>query len=75
MGLSLLDAAEIARIKPSTIFRAILSGRLLFERDDDGSYVFDPDELQRVFSPRRQVEPVPLAQVRVVSAALQPSAI
>ena len=74
MGLSLLDAAETARIKPSTIFRAILSGRLPFERDDDGSYVFDPEELQRVFSPGRQVDPVPLAQVRVVAALPQPTA-
>ena len=74
MGLSLLDAAEIARIKPSTIFRAILSGRLAFERDDDGSYVFDPEELERVFSPGRQVDPVPLAQVRVVPAMTQPNA-
>ena len=75
MGLSLLDAAEIARIKPSTIFRAILSGRLPFERDDEGSYVFDPAELEKVFSPRRQVDPVPLAQVRVVPALPQPAAL
>jgi len=69
MGLSLLDAAETARIKPSTIFRAILSGRLPFERDDDGAYVFDPEELEKVFSPGRQVHPVPLAHVRGVAAA------
>ena len=74
MGLSLLDAAEVARIKPSTIFRAILSGRLAFERDEDGSYVFDPEELEKVFSPDRRVDPVPLAQVRIVPPVAQPNA-
>jgi hypothetical protein len=69
MALSLRAAAQHTGTKPSTILRAILSGRLSFSRDDEGAYEFNPDELQRVFAPDRRVEPVSLAQVRVISAA------
>ncbi len=65
MGYSLLDAAEITGTKPSTIFRAVLSGRLPFERDEEGSYIFDSDELEKVFSRQRRIEPAPLARVMI----------
>lgn len=75
MGLSLRDAAEHTGTRPSTILRAVLSGRLVFDRDEEGSYLFDPDELERVFAPGRKVEPVPLAQVRIVAALPAPASV
>jgi hypothetical protein len=69
IALSLREAALRTGTKPSTIFRAILSGRLSFGRDDDGSYAFSAEELERVFSAERRVDParIPLAQLRVIS--------
>lgn len=75
MGLSLRDAAEHTGTRPSTILRAVLSGRLSYDRDHEGSYIFDPDELETVFSPGRRVEPVPLAQVRTVPALPAPASV
>jgi len=75
MGLSLRDAAEHTGTRPSTILRAVLSGRLSHERDSEGSYVFDPGELEAVFAPGRRVEPVPLAQIRIVPALPAPAPI
>lgn len=68
MALSLRAAAEHTGTKPSTILRAILSGRLSFSRDGEGAYEFNHDELERVFAPDRRVDPVPLAQLRVVTS-------
>lgn len=65
--LSLRAAAEHTGTKPSTILRAILSGRLSFTRDEEGAYEFNHHELERVFAPDRRVGPVPLAQLRVIS--------
>jgi len=69
MALSLREAAEHTGTKPSTILRAILSGRLPFDRDDEGSYAFDRDALDKVFSAERRVDAsrIPLAQLRVVA--------
>lgn len=70
MGLSLSDAAKETGARPSTIFRAILSGRLGYERDEQGSYIFDPEELQKVFPRGRMVAPAPLARaIRALPAA------
>jgi len=62
MRLSFHDAAARTGARPSTIFRAILSGRLGCERDDQGSYLFDQEELEKVFPRARRVAPAPLAR-------------
>jgi len=69
MALSLRAAAEHTGTKPSTILRAILSGRLSVEKDGEGAYRLDPDELDRLFSDDRKVDPsgVPLARLMVVT--------
>lgn len=69
MALSLRAAAQHTGTKPSTILRAILSGRLSVEKDGEGTYRLDPDELDRLFSVDRKVDPsgVPLARLRVVT--------
>jgi hypothetical protein len=71
MALSLRAAAEHTGTRPSTILRAILSGRLSVERDEEGAYRLDPEELELLFSADRKVEPgaVPLARLRVVPPA------
>ncbi|MBL8908826.1 MAG: hypothetical protein JNM20_19300 [Rhizobiales bacterium] len=66
-SLTLRGAAQHTGTKPSTILRAILSGKLGFSRDSDGAYEFDPDELERVFAPDRRADHVPLAQLRVIA--------
>ncbi len=70
MALSLRAAAQHTGAKPSTILRAILSGKLSVDRDGEGAYRLDPDELERLFSADRKVDPsqVPLARLRVVPA-------
>jgi excisionase family DNA binding protein len=51
-GLSLREAAQLAKTSKSTILRAIQSGRLSATRTDDGGYSIDPAELCRVYPPR-----------------------
>jgi excisionase family DNA binding protein len=51
-GLSLREAAQLAKTSKSTILRAIQSGRLSATRTDDGGYAIDPAELCRVYPPR-----------------------
>ena len=69
MAFSLRAAALHTGTKPSTIIRAILSGHLTIERDGEGAYRLDPEELERLFSAERKVDPggVPLARLRVVT--------
>jgi hypothetical protein len=47
--LSMSQAAMWAGVSKATIHRAIKSGRISAEREDDGSYQIDPAELSRVF--------------------------
>jgi excisionase family DNA binding protein len=56
-GLSLREAAQLAKTSKSTILRAIQSGRLSAARTDDGGYSIDPAELCRVYPPRPEPEP------------------
>jgi excisionase family DNA binding protein len=50
--LSLREAAEQAGVSKSTIFRAIQSGRMSAERDDDRNFKIQPAELFRVYPPK-----------------------
>lgn len=47
--LSLGQAAKLAGVGKTTISRAISSGRLSAQRNDDGGYAIDPAELGRVY--------------------------
>ncbi len=49
MFLTLNQAAKEARKSPSTIHKAIKSGRLSYTSKDDSGYKIDPAELFRVF--------------------------
>lgn len=49
MEHTLAEAAKVARLNKSTLFRAIKSGRLSARRLDDGSYRIDASELARVY--------------------------
>lgn len=49
MKLSLRQAADQCGKSRSTIHRALRSGKLSGERDEDGSWSIDPSELARVF--------------------------
>jgi len=70
-ALSLVDAAQITGTRPSTIFRAILSGHLAYNRSQEGSYEFERAELERVFSPGRRVMPAPLATANSAHADIR----
>lgn len=47
--LSLSKAAKVVGVSKATIHRAIKSGRISAVRQDDGSYLIDPAELNRVY--------------------------
>lgn len=47
--LSLGQAAKLAGVGKTTVSRAISSGRLSAQRNDDGGYAIDPAELGRVY--------------------------
>lgn len=49
MEYPLADAAKLARVNRSTLFRAIKAGRLSARRDDDGTYRVDASELARLY--------------------------
>lgn len=49
MEYALVDAAKLAKVNRSTLFRAIKAGRLSARRDDDGTYRVDASELARVY--------------------------
>ena len=57
MKLSLIKAAEASGKSKSTINRAIKSGKLSAQRNDDGSYSIDPSELSRAFPTKPQGTP------------------
>lgn len=50
MELTLADAAKMAGVNKSTLFRAIKSGKLSARRLDDKSFRIDPSELARVYA-------------------------
>jgi hypothetical protein len=52
MRYTLGTAAQAAGVAKSTLSRAIHSGKLSAERQDDGSYAIDASELHRVFPPQ-----------------------
>jgi hypothetical protein len=49
---TLATAAAAAGINRSTVFRAIKSGRISAQRDDNNQWHIDPAEFHRVFPPR-----------------------
>ena len=50
MEYALVDAAKLAKVNRSTLFRAIKAGKLSARRDDDGTYKVDASELSRVYA-------------------------
>ena len=79
MKLSLIKAAEVSGKSKSTINRAIKSGKLSAQRNEDGSYNIDPSELERAFpksnhgTPTTEpaTNPVELLQFKVLEAKLE----
>lgn len=57
MKLSLIKAAEVSGKSKSTINRAIKSGKLSAQRNEDGSYGIDPSELARAFPEKHHGTP------------------
>jgi excisionase family DNA binding protein len=57
MGLSLREAAELANVSKSTIFRAIRAGRLSATRLEDNGFSIEPVEILRVYPPQRPAAP------------------
>lgn len=53
MEHTLAEAAKVAGLNKSTLFRAIKAGRLSARRLDDGSYRIDASELARVYELQR----------------------
>src|SRR5215213_8660562 len=51
--LTLGAAAKLTGLNRTTVLRAIKSGKLSAARRDDGSYVIDPAELERVYTIRQ----------------------
>jgi excisionase family DNA binding protein len=51
MHYTLGEAAKRTELSKPTIQRAIKSGKLSANRNDDGSYAIDPSELERVYGP------------------------
>jgi predicted site-specific integrase-resolvase len=49
MMLSLQQAADLARINKSTLFRAVKAGKVSASRDEHGQWRLDPAELSRVY--------------------------
>jgi excisionase family DNA binding protein len=55
---SMAEAARQTRVSKATIHRAIKSGKLSAERQEDGSYAISPAELFRVYPSVKQDETV-----------------
>jgi hypothetical protein len=54
--LSLAEAAALAGVAKSTLFRAIRSGKVSAQRTETGQFQLDPAEVTRAFPPRSAVE-------------------
>jgi len=57
MKFSLVKAAQVSGKSKSTINRAIKSGKLSAQRNEDGSYDIDPSELARAFPAKHSGTP------------------
>jgi hypothetical protein len=49
MLLSLQEAADLAHVNKSTLFRAVRAGKVSASRDEHGQWRLDPAELSRVY--------------------------
>jgi hypothetical protein len=49
MMLSLQEAADLARVNKSTLFRALKAGKISGSRDEHGQWRLDPAEVSRVY--------------------------
>lgn len=61
MSFSISRAAKETGLSKSTISRAVKSGRISAQKQDDGSFLIDPAELFRVY-PRAVAQPQPDAR-------------
>lgn len=61
MSFSISRAAKETGLSKSTISRAVKSGRISAQKQDDGSFLIDPAELFRVY-PRTVAQPQPDAR-------------
>src|SRR3954471_14818831 len=59
-AVTLGEAARLTRLNKSTLSRAVKAGRLSATRRDDGSFIVDVSELERVF-PIRAAPDAPAA--------------
>lgn len=50
MMLSLQEAADLARVNKSTLFRALKAGKISGTRDEHGQWRIDPAEVSRVYT-------------------------
>jgi hypothetical protein len=58
MAYNLITAAVATGVHRTTLLRAIKSGKISAERDEQGAWVIQPAELHRVFAPLPQVPAV-----------------
>lgn len=65
---SMAEAARQTGVSKATIHRAIKSGKLSAQRQDDGSYAISPAELFRAYPSMKRGETVPARQSATPSA-------
>jgi excisionase family DNA binding protein len=67
--LTLGQAARLANVGKTTLARAIKSGKLSATRREDGGYLIDPAELQRVYTIPSETPETPSQSVPAVHHA------